>query len=196
MASSEAFTVTVAIVVPLTFVAVTELTTGFGTLTVALLAVGGLWGSGRIASLSGSGSNGSLQARAYLWGEGWRLVEAQPWTGIGRQAFGGMVDGGFPHAHNAYLMRFVESGVFGGVLFMVLVILCVGAAWRRFLAPSPLEVRGYVLMGLSAGYIGFALYSLTDYLHSEPSLMMLFWLWGGLALAPERSHAQDGPSPL
>jgi O-antigen ligase len=149
----------------------------------AVFVAFGLAASGRLEVLARPLQSASIQARAYLWAEGLRLVETHPWLGIGRQSFGDLVDGGFPHAHNLYLMRFVEGGVALGVPFCVLMILCVGAAGRR-LGSARSDGRTEIAAGLAAGVIGFAVYATTDYLYNEPALMALFWLWCGLALGP------------
>ena len=136
--------------------------------------------------------SGSLEARAYLWDKGRGIVVEHPWLGIGRVGLLDEVAGGFPHAHNLYLMKFIETGVFGGTMFaaLALIILAVaiqalfGAQWGGAGYSAPRTA-------LCAGLIAFALYALTDYFYNEPPLMMLFWLAAAIALGPRAKISQD-----
>jgi O-antigen ligase len=159
---------------------------GLAAACVVVAALGaGLLATGRLGALGAQRDGGSLAARAYLWDEGRRLVAERPWGGIGRSDFADHVDGGFPHAHNLYLMKFVESGVAGGVLFAALTALCLAGALRALFGPNPEGGRAARLrMGFAAGFVAFALFSLTDYVYNEPPLTALFWLWAGLGGGP------------
>ncbi|MCX7044784.1 MAG: O-antigen ligase family protein [Candidatus Sumerlaeota bacterium] len=139
--------------------------------------------SGRAEALMEGKWSGSLEARAYLWDKGREIVAEHPWLGIGRVGLLDEIAGGFPHAHNLFLMKFIETGVFGGALFAALILIVLTAALHALFGAG-WGTAGYSAprAALGAGLIAFALYSLTDYFYNEPPLMMLFWLAAGIAL--------------
>ena len=116
--------------------------------------------SGRAEALTQGAVGGSLEARAFLWDEGRRLVAESPWLGVGRVSLEGLIDGGFPHAHNLYLMKFIETGIAGGTLFVALVLVCVAACLRRLFAPGD---EALATRAMCAGFAAFSLYALTDF---------------------------------
>jgi O-antigen ligase len=96
----------------------------------------------------GSGTSG----RTALWTVGWRIVDADPLTGVGIGNFPNeSIDflerpGALPQdqyvvsqpleVHNIYLQNLAEIGLVGFVLFMSIIACCLTACWRAARTPA------------------------------------------------------------
>ncbi len=154
--------------------------------TVVVIGVGiaALTATDRIALAIKGGAGGSIQARAYLTGEAFRLIAERPWMGWGREGLLHVVDGGFPHAHNLFLMKWIENGLAGGALFTTLMTILLLTALRRLFAFDGNHNALQLPKALCAGVLAFGMLSLTDYAYNEPSICATAWMALALAVGP------------
>ncbi|MSP11507.1 MAG: O-antigen ligase domain-containing protein [Chloroflexi bacterium] len=143
--------------------------------------------------------------RFEIWREGWGLLQASPWTGIGLSAFydifrdmhpwlkTAMIYGvpEVPHAHNIYLQAGLDLGVFGAVAYLALLVHAALAAFRagRRCGTGPAAGAAY---GLTAGLLAFSLYGLFDAITVASRPIAVIWLVAGLGVAIERVTVQPG----
>lgn len=126
--------------------------------------------------------------RLAIWQAGWHMVQARPVLGHGLNTFmANYLDywvGGEQqprYAHNCFLQTAAETGLLGLTTFLLLL----GAIlWRWWQAVRVLENRDPVramVLGLSAGLIGFLLQSAFDTNFYALRQAVLFWTLAGLA---------------
>ena len=86
--------------------------------------------------------------------------------------------------HNIYLLFAVESGIIGGILFLLLVLGVAQSLWR---AASPRRDGNpettALAVGLLAGWVGFAASMLFELGFTHPSVQVLFFAIAGIATA-------------
>ncbi|MBE0417447.1 MAG: O-antigen ligase family protein [Coriobacteriia bacterium] len=147
--------------------------------------------------------DGSAGFRLRLWRVAGAAILAAPLTGSGigtfYEAFAEAVTRdpalavgfAFYGAHNSYFTLLAETGVFGGIAFVAVVLAALRVAARPLLdAALPMSVRmqiGAVAIGLGA----FALNALTSNSFQHPQPAVFFWLLTGVLIA---IVAEVGPS--
>jgi O-antigen ligase len=123
-----------------------------------LLPVAALFLAGRITALSTG--EGTAQERIQIWSDGLMLMRGAPLFGVGKDSFNAAIG----HvAHNSYLQCFVETGAFGGVLFLGAFYLTASRLFRMgdrrkhtFLDPEMARLHP-VVFGVVASYaVGMA----------------------------------------
>lgn len=97
-------------------------------------------------------------------------VAAHPELGVGYASYG---------AHNSYFTLTAETGVFGGLAFLVLIasIVRLGSSAMSRASEHALAVQA---AAMTAGLGGFALNALTSNSFQHPQAAMFFWLVAGL----------------
>lgn len=144
-----------------------------------------------------SGAVASLGGRLDLWRGTLELFKSFPLLGSGIGTFAGV----YPRfqwgaiyskfTHNTYLQLFAETGVLGGLVFIVL-IFCL---WRKPLGrffSSPGMSKQLFLLGISSGLTAFVFHNLIDFSLLIPAAGMAFWFLAGLAFSPSLT----GPSEV
>lgn len=114
------------------------------------------------------------------------MIKKAPLFGVGAASFASTyedyVQPGeelITHAHNIYLSTFVELGIFGGILFLLLLAKVVTSAW---------QFRGSAVgRGILAGILGCLIHGFFDITIFGIHVGMGFWALGGIALAKAES---------
>jgi O-antigen ligase len=91
----------------------------------------------------------------------------------------------FP-VHNILFLEFSETGILGGVAFIVLWILtmrCMFAAARRTASPFPRVAALFI----SCGIVGFFLADMAGFTYRIPIMTSLVWAQVALALSAEHA---------
>ena len=137
----------------------------FAFITIVVLAVGIAAGWQKLG-LSLFGKDTTLTGRTYLWAEGVKVGLEHPWLGHGYSAF--WVPGqpqaerywfeffiptrtGF-HFHNMYVQSFVDLGI-GGTLLFVLMYLGNCVRSFRYLRRHGADLTGFFALGLSVMFL-------------------------------------------
>src|SRR6266446_3793250 len=136
----------------------------------------------------------SLSFRANLASTSWYMVKANPFLGVGLNSFVTVVGQydqtmmsrikAFP-VHNILLLEFSETGMIGGLAFVVLWIVTIQhifAAARRTTSPFPRVVALFT----SCGIIGFFFADMTGFSYRIPIITSLVWAQVGIALCAEQ----------
>ncbi|MFA5052312.1 MAG: O-antigen ligase family protein [Patescibacteria group bacterium] len=90
------------------------------------------------------------------------------------------------YAHNYYLQTFAETGLVGGALFFVFLVLVVFQT-IRIIRRQVDDQRKFILYGLWLGVLGSSIHTLVDFGWQFPAVFILFWLNAGVILAQENS---------
>jgi O-antigen ligase len=126
----------------------------------------------------------STQQRIVLWGAAQRMIEQNPWRGVGLERFAYEVDAYVDHplderhprdAHNAYLLAGAEMGI-PGLVAMVLVILAFGlrAFWLYFTRRNSLDrALALGLCGTIAGIIASCMFGSR---FQDDGVIGFFWM--------------------
>lgn len=123
------------------------------------------------------------QDRVRIYKRTCRMIKDHPLLGIGAGNFPGAYEAYSPpeqlvwHAHNIYLSTMVELGLPGGILFLLLLVRVVVAAWR-----CKATLMGRCLL---AGILGCLVHGLFDVTVFDIHIGMAFWSFGGFALYAE-----------
>jgi exopolysaccharide production protein ExoQ len=99
---------------------------------------------------------GSLNSRTEVWTQAWQLFEKRPLLGHGfMSARGAFLETfGLGGAHNAFIEVLVNSGIFGTVWWLALLVLVGGGAVRVVRADLP---DGPLLLGVVGALAGTAM---------------------------------------
>jgi O-antigen ligase len=103
---------------------------------------------GRIGTIEGEISEGTLTKRTSIWAAGLDVYREHPITGVGAGAFGASVYSklDIPYvAHNSYLSILVETGVIGAIVFSTLLA---ALFYSAFCLPK-LESRLWIILLLT-----------------------------------------------
>lgn len=150
-------------------------------------------------------SGRSLEFRMTYWQVGLLIARDHWLLGVGPGNFG-TVYGYYRFldahtvrmAHNDYLQAFVDTGVFGFILFVGFWVYFVVWGGARVLRESDRSTR-FVLAGMYGGVLAFLVHAFFDFHFMNPSLAMLIFLVAGLFYARdslsqesiETANAQD-----
>jgi O-antigen ligase len=177
---------------------------------LALLVGTGALYAGSAAVRSGVQSIGNAMTswgehrRTAIWSATVRMIEQQPWTGIGLGAFAAEFqkhyrppDSMGVHAHNLWLHRTAELGIIGGLVYIAIWIVFIGAGWRA------LRHGDLVTCAIVYATIGMALRSLGDNMFYASSgaparLETLTWLlFAGIsAFGALQRRAAEAPADV
>ncbi len=130
----------------------------------------------------------SFRIRLTYWRVALSMAEHNLLTGVGLGNFAVayahyqyLGAGDVREAHSGYLQSFCETGIPGGLLFVLFwVVLVIGAALNVLRAPDS-RTRLW-LVGLHAGLMAFCLHAAIDVNFSHPSLVMTAMVVAGLGL--------------
>ena len=140
--------------------------------------------------------------RLTYWTVGLAMFRHNPWTGVGLGNFAVAYPryqylGAAPvqEAHNCYLQAFCETGLFGGLLFLLFwaYLLIWGAC--RILREHDRNER-WILAGLYAGILAFLMHAFIDIHFAHPSLAMFIMIFAGLFCARARLQAKAQTATL
>ncbi|HEY3375698.1 MAG TPA: O-antigen ligase family protein [Candidatus Aquicultor sp.] len=163
-----------------------------GLFAVALVAAPGV--ANRVASMADM-SGGTAGFRMRLWHIAYGIIREHPLIGIGignyYEAFTNYI---FKHpessvgwviygAHNSYLTLFAETGVFGILSFIAIILISI--RYGLFLAHAKAQDKylSWINSALFAGVVGFAINSLTSNSFHHPQGAVFFWVALGLQVA-------------
>lgn len=152
-----------------------------------------LWA--RIAS-SVTMSDSSSLYRMSIYGAAFEIIRHYWTTGIGIGAFPQI----YPlfsfeaanayHAHNLFLQEFIELGIVG---FLVLVLLVLCFFQRLYSAMGTVPKRFRFLLGaVFGGFGGLLLQGLTDHLWFDYRIVLFFWCFMGIGMAAVRVGERKG----
>ena len=100
---------------------------GLGVLTVAALPLLPTRAVQRLFETGDDLRQGNLNERQDVWAEGVRIIHDHPWTGIGSGAFRTAATGVNKVGHNFVLALMAEVGVVGLALFLLMMVVALGA---------------------------------------------------------------------
>lgn len=95
-----------------------------------------------------------------------------------------------PHSHNLYLQILVETGIFGFILFLVLLLIFVKRSFTFYAKPLPLRERA-VPAALFCGILAVLAQGMTDYIWYNYRVFLMFWLLIGFFAAVCRTTEAD-----
>jgi hypothetical protein len=174
---------------------------------VALVAAPGV--ASRFASILDT-SGGTAGFRRRLWTIAFGIIGEHPLLGIGignyydvfteyifrhpELSVGWVIYG----AHNSYLTIWAETGIFGILSFVAIILVSIKYGLYLARAKSGDKYLAWINSAIFAGVIGFALNSLTSNSFHHPQGAVFFWFLLGLQVAidgmqPEASPAKASP---
>lgn len=172
-----------------------------GTVALVALAVVAL-NSGLIDLVLGAfGKDSTLTGRTYLWTEGLRAASAQPWLGMGYQAY--WVQGfseaerlwdefyiasrsGF-HFHNTYIEVFVELG-YAGLVLLCLLVGSVFVGFIRRLLHEDRDAQTHLMFGIVTMLLIRSFFEI-DFMQPYTIGTFLLYYCAGLVSLPQRRSA-------
>jgi len=140
----------------------------------------------RLASISTLSDSSSVYRMA-IYAASLNMISVYWATGIGVGAFP-LIYPEFSHtaayayhSHNLFLQQFIELGICGFVIFIILLVL----AFQRIYFGIKHSTRkyGFLCGGLFAGLSGLILQGMTDNVWHDYRIMLLFWLYMGISIA-------------
>lgn len=144
----------------------------------------------RLADDAGS----DLQERLYLMKLAWMVIQAHPWLGIGSGAYGDVfreyITGPLYSpgvwifvVHNTYLLRWAETGIFGLLCLLVMLVCLFRLAQRSSQVKD--ETMSAVAIGWGAGLIS-SMWEMFWDIALGLQTSFLFWFMVGMMLAIKR----------
>lgn len=139
--------------------------------------------------------DGSAAFRLRLWRIAGAVILSAPLTGTGigtfYEAFAEAVKRDpslsvgfeFYGAHNSYFTLLAETGVFGGIAFMVLIFALLRVPLRALLDDTRTTRVRLEIGTIAAGLGAFALNALTSNSFQHPQAAVFFWLLAGIVMA-------------
>jgi len=130
---------------------------------------------------------GSNNERLTIIHSAWGMIKEHPLLGKGIGTFMDYSSlyanhvGGF-YAHNCYLQIWAESGIFSLIAFILLAGYVLYRSIKTILIMS-VSLDRYILVGLTAGLMGFLVHAFFDVHFYSFQLSFLFWTVLGLAVA-------------
>lgn len=131
---------------------------------------------------------GNIEVRYELNAIALRMIESRPFGGVGLNSFIQVMEHYDPRhvtryfpatVHNLYLLETAESGIPGGLLFLLLFGAIVVSALRRLRTVSD-PALAWVAASLLAGFLGFAVSQVADFSHRIEPLRSIVWVHVGL----------------
>jgi hypothetical protein len=140
---------------------------------------------------------GTVSSRLEIFNVSQRLIAEHPWFGIGRNNFADYGETYYTHAHNMFLMKTIETGVAGGLMFAIFIVGVLAHGWKTLLTDAPrLGRQGqyYRYLGVWLGCLGFTAMNMLDYSYANFSLGPMYMLMLGILLAMAWDDEADGGS--
>ena len=149
----------------------------------------------------------SMCIRLQLWGTAWRMVQSEPWSGVGgRYSFKDALQQGaaagqvspfvahdFGEPHNDFLLTLATHGVPGGIALLALYFAPAWLFLRRLRRDVPQTQRVAAAMGLAV-CLGFVVFGLTELMFRGMRTLSLYVtliaLFSALS-APPREQANE-----
>ncbi|MDI6816855.1 MAG: O-antigen ligase family protein [Actinomycetota bacterium] len=178
-----------------------------GLFAVAFTAAPGV--ASRLASITNI-TGGTAGFRMKLWRIAAGIIGEHMWIGIGignyydvfteyifrhpELSVGWVIYG----AHNSYLTFWAETGIFGILSFVAIVLISIKYSLYLSRAKAKDKYLSWINSAIAAGVIGFAINSLTSNSFHHPQGAVFFWLLLGLQVAidglgPEPARAGASP---
>lgn len=129
---------------------------------------------------------GTVSSRWEILNISLRLIEDNPWLGIGRNNFQLYGQTYYTHAHNLFLMKIIEMGIPAGLAFIGVMLAVFGRIWWAVLRQTRrLSEQGqyYHLLGATLGLTGILAMNMLDYNYLHFSLGPMFTGLLGISLA-------------
>jgi O-antigen ligase len=161
---------------------------------VLAIIVGMIWlGPDKIASrltqgsLSGEeGKETFYGSRGWIWSDTWRMIKANPLSGVGLGAYGTafpiytVSDGSIrvKQVHNDYLQILADGGVIGGLLAIWFLATVFRAVFQGLMSRDPWH--GIFALGAGAAIFSLLVHSLFDFNLQIPSTGLLFLVLVGI----------------
>ena len=135
-------------------------------------------------------SDSSSLYRMSIYKAGMDMIDHYSLTGIGMDAFNEI----YPlfsyeaanayHVHNLFLQTFIELGIVG---FAILILLVIFFFQRSYSAMGRMPFRFRALQAaVFGGFAGILLQGMTDHIWFDYSIMLLFWCFMGIGMASAR----------
>jgi putative inorganic carbon (HCO3(-)) transporter len=141
--------------------------------------------------------------RVLMWQAGWRMLKDRPVLGLGpidmkepyqryKQPEAKEIVG---HLHNNFVQVAATMGALGLLAFLYWIfamLKCQANAYRK--VPGNERFMKGVVLGILAAYTGFLVNGLFEWNFGDSEVIMLVWLFTGLALATERLLEEESAS--
>ncbi|MCM8804594.1 MAG: O-antigen ligase family protein [Candidatus Omnitrophica bacterium] len=122
----------------------------------------------------------SLMDRILYWKASIKIILLNPFFGIGPENFKyyflkfKLPEGlEAKHAHNLFFEIFVENGIFGLFLFSFFLMYIINSSFKE-------KKDRYLYLGIFYLFLSFLLHNLIDFDFYDPSVAVLFFIFGGL----------------
>ena len=172
-----------------------------------VLALGVLFGPAVYDRLARSQA-GNVEVRYELNAIALRMIGSHPVGGVGLNSFIHVMERYDPRnvkryfpatVHNLYLLEAAETGLPGGLLFLLLIFTVVVSALRRLRTVAD-PALAWVAAALLAGFLGFAVSQVADFSHRIEPLRSIVWvhlglLFGILGVGSARPAGSAGTTP-
>ena len=139
-------------------------------------------GFDRLKSLFAPEQN-TVWERMQLWKGTWNMVKVHPFFGFGINTFSRYFleykPAAYPdirYTHNSYLQMWSEIGIFGLLAFLSIIFTVLRITLRDMRRKIRKSLEGFILLGLTAGYIAFLIQSGLDTNLFSLVLTTLFWV--------------------
>ena len=144
---------------------------------------------GTVRALALGSANRSIENRRDIWGAGLGALRESPWFGIGFNAFRheiAVVQGRprWPHAHNILLQTMLDTGLFGALVYVVLLCTLLWGAYR--VSRGTGSVRRLVAPGAALALIGIHVFGIVDAIALGAKVGMFQWFAAGLVVSAMR----------
>jgi putative inorganic carbon (hco3(-)) transporter len=138
----------------------------------------------RFLSIFAMRNDSSNSYRMNVWISTIRMIKDNWLLGIGpgndtfKQVYGLYMTPGYNalSAYSIFLEMWAEQGIFGLLVFLLLLAVLLGRACLAFYSTLPLD-RKIMIGALFAGIMGSVVYGLFDTIWYRPSVNLLFWLF-------------------
>lgn len=151
----------------------------------------------RFMSIGNMGDS-STSYRVYIWLGTLRLLRDYWWNGIG------IGQGAFnkvypyysynaiiaPHSHNLYLQLTTETGIFGLLTFISVMLVSMKKMLIGYIVGKK-NIYGYLCGAVIAGLLGFLLQGMFDYVWYNYRVFLIFWMVIGLGVASRRCACEE-----
>ncbi|MBN1453542.1 MAG: O-antigen ligase family protein [Anaerolineales bacterium] len=129
--------------------------------------------------------SGSAASRARLVKLAWNVIKSHLWLGVGANNYalvaadyytpdiGNLGDVIYQSVHNRYLLIWAETGLFGILAFVSLLLSSIAQAWRHIRSDD--HVRSLMAMGLGCSIFAVSIYMTASHFSPRPSVLYL-WL--------------------